>query len=369
MPENDSPGEYVYLVAEAYRLTHDRAIAERHWPRVAAAVGYLDSLRRTRRTPEYQKEGQRQFYGLLTPSISHEGYSAKPMHSYWDDLFALRGFADAAFLAHLLGRAADEARIQGIHDEFERDLRASIETAMAVHKIDYVPGCADLGDFDATSTTIALSPVQADRAVPAQALERTFERYWSFFDDRRAGRAEWDAFTPYEMRAIGSFVRLGRRDRANALLDWFMTFRRPPGFRAWAEVVGKDARTPRFIGDLPHTWVGSDFVRSVLDMIAYERERDDALVLGAGIPESWLQGDGVRVRGLVTRWGALEFSARRSAAGIEASVDGVSVPSGGAVLVLPGVGATWKATVNGAPATVSAAGEIVVVRKPVGPPK
>ena len=30
---------------------------------------------------------------------------------------------------------------------------------------------------------------------------------------------------------------------------------------------------PQFLGDLPHTWVGSDFVRSVLDMLAYERER------------------------------------------------------------------------------------------------
>jgi len=28
-----------------------------------------------------------------------EGYSAKPMHSYWDDFFALRGFKDAAFIA------------------------------------------------------------------------------------------------------------------------------------------------------------------------------------------------------------------------------------------------------------------------------
>jgi hypothetical protein len=32
-------------------------------------------------------------YGLLPESISHEGYSAKPMHSYWDDLWALKGYA------------------------------------------------------------------------------------------------------------------------------------------------------------------------------------------------------------------------------------------------------------------------------------
>jgi hypothetical protein len=49
--------------------------------------------------------------------------------------------------------------------------------------------------------------------------------------------------------------------------------------------VDHDARHARFIGDMPHTWVGTDFVRSVMDMLVYERESDSALVLCAGIPE------------------------------------------------------------------------------------
>ena len=41
---------------------------------------------------------------------------------------------------------------------------------------------------------------------------------------------------------------------------------------------------PKFIGDMPHTWVGSGFVEAVRDLFAYEREDDRALVLAAGIP-------------------------------------------------------------------------------------
>ena len=78
------------------------------------------------------------------------------MHSYWDDFFALRGFKDAAYLAQELGQADDARRLGAIRDTFARDLGASVRAAMALHKIDYVPGCADLGDFDATSTAIAL---------------------------------------------------------------------------------------------------------------------------------------------------------------------------------------------------------------------
>ena len=53
---------------------------------VARAAAYLDSLRAQRLTAEYRTADRREFYGILPPSISHEGYSAKPMHSYWDDL-------------------------------------------------------------------------------------------------------------------------------------------------------------------------------------------------------------------------------------------------------------------------------------------
>lgn len=366
VPELDSGGEFIFLVAEYIRYTGDRDLAAKLWPRARAAAAWLDSLRQLRRTAEYRAAGKQEFYGLLPPSISHEGYSAKPMHSYWDDLFALRGFKDVEYLATFLGLKSEAAHWSHVRSEFAHDLRASVTAAMARHKIDYVPGCADLGDFDATSTTIALEPVQAGSALPEPALRATFERYWAFFERRRDGREAWDAFTPYEIRNVGAFVRLGWRDRANELLSWFLKFQRPPGFHHWAEVVGFDARQPRFIGDMPHTWVGSDYVRSVLDMLAYERERDDAIVVGAGIPQSWLaEPTGVFVTGMPTRTGSLDFAMKRTAQGVEVRLGGkLRLPKGGFVVAPPGVKPSWKATVNGAGAPVDSAGRVTVRQIP-----
>src|SRR5262249_1753762 len=189
-----------------------------------------------------------------------------------------------------------------------RDLRRSVELTQHKHQIDFVPGCADLGDFDATSTTIALSPVQAGEALPRPAVERTFEKYWDFFMARRGG-AVWDAFTPYEIRNVGAFVRLGWRDRANELLRFFLAHERPRAWRQWPEVVWHDERAPHFLGDLPHAWVGSDYVRSVLDMLAYEDEAPQSLVLAAGVPLEWLRDRGVIVRGLPTPFGLLGSTA------------------------------------------------------------
>ncbi|PYQ48085.1 MAG: hypothetical protein DMF59_17095 [Acidobacteria bacterium] len=319
VPENDSHGELIYLIAEYYRHTHDRALVERVWLHVVSAVNYIDALRHQRMTPQYKNTP---FYGLLPESISHEGYSAKPMHSYWDDFFTAKGLADATYLAHGLGFIRDEKRFMVIRDEFERDLLASIRGAMAMKQIDFIPGSVELGDFDPTSTTIAISPGGQLGKLPATALARTFDRYFDESRSRALGVKQWDAYTPYEWRTVGTFIRLGQPQRAYELTNFFMRGQRPPEWRQWGEVVWRDPKTPKFIGDMPHGWVASDFLRSVLDMFAYDRD-DGALVIGAGILPEWAtQTPGVTARNLDTHQGVVSFSMRGTNNAIHVTVSG-----------------------------------------------
>src|SRR5262249_22764894 len=122
-----------------------------------------------------------------------------------------------------------------------------------------------------------------------------------------------DDYTPYELRNVGAFVRLGWRQRAHQLLDFFLGDRRPAGWNQWAEVVGRDARRARFVGAMPHGWVASDFIPSVLDVFAYERGTDEALVLAAGVPTEWLRSATVGISNLRTPYGALSYTLRREA--------------------------------------------------------
>jgi hypothetical protein len=324
--EHDSHGEFIYLVAEYARLTGDLSLAREVWPHVEKAANYIDLLR-------HQTSGE--FTGLLPPSISHEGYSVKPMHSYWDDFFALRGLKDAAWLAEQLGNRDAASRFAKSRDEFAHDFHVSILRAIEHHHIDYIPGAADLGDFDPTSTTIGIEPGGDLANLPHDAVIHEFERAWNESLARMEGRRSWKDYTPYELRQVGTFAHLGWRDRAQRLLQFFLDDRLPPGWKQWAEVAAQDYRSATYLGDIPHLWVGSDFARSFIDMLAYEREFDDALVLGAGIPSSWLDR-GVRVRGLRTIYGPLNFSARRSGKRIIVHISGVRVPRGGIVLQLPG---------------------------------
>lgn len=361
VPENDSHGEMIFAIAQLWRYTHDRAALERQWPVVERAIAYMDKLRESERGPANQGDERRALYGLMPASISHEGYSAKPMHSYWDDFWALQGYDDAVLLAKARGDEAMASRIAASRDIFRGDLKSSIEQSVRQHQIDYLPGAAELGDFDATSTTIALSPGDGQTWLPPALVERTFERYWQGFVERRDGQRAWEDYTPYELRTIASFVRLGWRDRIGQLLTFFFADRRPAAWNQWAEVVGRDARKPRFVGDMPHAWIASDYLRSAYDLFAYERPRDQALVLAAGMPAEWLKGEGVGIQRLRTPYGQLSYRLRERNGTLELRVErGLELPPGGLVLPWPYAGKpAGKVVVNGK-STVWRDGELVI---------
>ncbi len=289
------------------------------------------------------------------------------MHSYWDDFFALRGFKDAAFLAGELGRRGRRgARWPRSRDEFAADLAASVAAAHAACTASTTCPAAPIS---ATSTP-PRPPSPSRRPAPAAilprgALERTFERYWEFFTARRDG-APWEAFTPYEMRNIGAFVRLGWRERAQELLDFFLAHQQPAGWRQWAEVgLARRPRARASSATCPHTWVGSDYVRSVLDMFAYEREADSTLVVGAGVPIEWLVSDPrISVLNLSTHYGPLSFTMRRAGDGVEVAIEaGTRIPPGGIAVSTP-LAAIRSATVNGARVEPGPTGEILVRKLP-----
>jgi hypothetical protein len=381
VPENDSDGELIYLVAEIMRYTADRALAAELWPRVLSAARHIDQLRRSERSPANQTAERRAQWGLLPPSISHEGYSSKPAYSYWDNFWAIAGLRNAAWLAEQLGDTAAAAQLAGQCDELTHDVIASIRTSAAAHHVAYIPGAADLGDFDATSTTIALSPGGALDFLPADQLRATFERAWQTLVDRDSRRdsrhgsqrnsprasqpgaqpaaerdprpdrspntppgdapasaeapSADDAYTPYELRLVGAFLRLGWRDRAIAALALYLADRRPADWNQWAEVVGADPRAPRFLGDMPHAWVHSDYARSVLDLFAYERDRDHAWLLAAGIPADWFTGDGFAIDRLPTPFGSLSYAVTATRDAITLRIGPGATPPGGLVLPYP----------------------------------
>jgi hypothetical protein len=351
--EHDSHGQLAWAIVEVFRLSGDRAFLRELWPHVARAAEAIARLLE----PES---------GLLPASISHEGYASRPVHSYWDDFFALCGLAAAADGAAALADADAAARFAAVRDALARSLAASLARTMAQHGIDVLPGSVELGDFDPTSSAIAFDPCGARALLPPGAAERTFARWW----EERTARPPSASYSPYEMRNAVALLQLGGKERALALLADGIADQRPPGWRQWPEVAHGDRRAPRFLGDLPHGWVAAGFLRSVRRLFAYERAEDGALVLAAGVPEAWLAAPGVGIRGLPTHFGPLDLALVASGEGeVRVSVGGgVTDPPGGIVLVSPlarpirevVVGGRTRATLDPRSVRLDGAAEVVL---------
>ena len=270
--EFDAQGEFVGIAAEVYRICKDRAFLEAIFEPVVQATKFVEEL--CARGGAERGPGSR-FHGLVSPSISHEGYS-KPSYSYWDDYFALSAWRNCEWLASEIGDREVAAYAKANAEKFARNLRRSISLTAECMGTDLIPGSADREDVDPTSTSIAFEPCRVEDVLPVDLVAPTY--------DRAAARVEKISapdfngnYSPYDVRTVNAFVSLGRFDDAFRLMSTVLKSRRPRGWRGWAEVAWSDLRAPDYIGDMPHTWIGAEFSTAVRRMLL--RENGDVLEL------------------------------------------------------------------------------------------
>ncbi|MEJ2595039.1 MAG: hypothetical protein P8100_07915 [bacterium] len=74
----------------------------------------------------------------------------------------------------------------------------------------------------------------------------------------------------------------------------------------------KDDRQPGFIGDMPHTWVGSDFINAIRSLFVYENEYDRSLVVAAALYQDWIDAPGgMSVESFPTYYGELSYAIKK----------------------------------------------------------
>ncbi|HVV72101.1 MAG TPA: hypothetical protein VHI52_11495, partial [Verrucomicrobiae bacterium] len=355
--EHDSHGQLIYGVMESYRFTGDRTFLQDMWPHAHKAATHIEELCASRLTPEYDIVEKRPCRGLLPESASHEGYLAHPVHSYWDDFWALRGLKDSVTMASLLGYSQDARHFTEVATKLQESLRTSIRMVIADKKLNYVPGSVEWADFDPTATSNAVTLLQGMADLPARELSAMFDTFVHDFRRKHRGEMPWTNYTAYEIRIIGALVHLGKRAEALELLEFFLKDRRPRNWNQWPEISWKNPRSPGHLGDVPHTWIASEYMLVFSSLFAYEREADDALIVGAGLDGKWLRAKGgVSVKCLPTWHGNLDLALHQDPTGVlHVTINGkLRQPNGGFVVRPPGEKPIHSFTVNGRSHTPSA---------------
>lgn len=334
LAEHDSHGQWIHAVMEYYRFTGDLDFIKEMQGSVIKAGEYLMALRATRCTPEFDANDKVARRGLIPESVSHEGYLAQPVHSFWDSFWALRGLKDAVDMFQLLENNAWTRIFSNEEKALRASIRESLQCVLSQRNIPHIPGSVEWADFDPTATACAVGQLDEKDCFPALALDYTFDEFMRGWRKRVDGQRALTKYSAYDIRIINALVKMGRREEAYEIATFFLADRRPQSWNQWPEISWPDPASPGHLGDLPHSWIGAEFVLAVRSM--FVEESNKTLVIGKGIPSRWLDDGGVGIAHWPTWYGELDFQVSRDGNGdIHLVLQGDVAPAEGILVELP----------------------------------
>ena len=346
--EWDAQGQYIYIVAESYRMSGDRARLDAAYPTVVRAADFIVELSARSRTSA--NEGT-PLYGLLPPGDSAEDLGPRDQHHYWDDFWAIGGLREAADIARTLGRGDDAIRFDREAATLQTLVLQSIERVQEQHGIDFVPN----GPEDTFSSAMArgTSPaVWPLKLFPPDdpLMRRSFEVYderWVKPQSNGYMHNSGNLWTYGGLEIAHSWMFLGEAGRAAAMTQWVIDNPTAPGTWAWAEAVKPESK--RFSGgDMPHSWAAAEYILYLRDALV--REDGDRLILADAVPAPWLQdGQRVEIHNAPTYFGTAGYSlvSHASAGYWELTIDEGTKAPGGYVLRGPFPNAPTRLVIDG----------------------
>lgn len=337
LKEYDSQGEMIWAILEYYMFSHDLKFLESKWDNIYRNLQFMKGLREQRLTDEYPANDpdKSRFRGILPQSRSHEGYWFN--HSYWDDWWAVKGWKDALDIAKILKKDRKTRKwIEKEYESFYKDLCASIIATAKFKGVDYISGCAEKGDFDPTSVAVAINYAGLLPRIKQDLqpyLDNTFDRYDKEHVKRLKPGADY-VYTPYEARNAPTLIYMGHKDRALSLIRFILSCSRPYEWFQVAEVVNSDLRNPCYIGDMPHTWCGAEYMNSVRGLFLYEEF--EKIILAGGVDEKWLdRPEGISVKNMPTYYGKVNYTVEERGINLRVKVTGDAVPPEGFIFKSP----------------------------------
>ena len=267
LPEHDSHGQLAFTVAEYFRFTGDRDLARELWPAVRARDRLPGGAARAALHARVPHAGEARLLRDPAGVGQPRGLPRPPRARLLGRLLgAARHRRRAPRWRDALGDDAQAARLAALRDALHERLYASIEATIADAQARLRARARSSGPTSTRRRPPRRSPPPTPRSACRLARSAwTFDEYLRGFRRRRSGEIDWNNYTAYEIRILGALVRLGRRDDAHELLEFFLADRRPRAWNQWPEISWRDPRSPGHLGDVPHAWIGAEYVLALLE--------------------------------------------------------------------------------------------------------
>lgn len=166
-----------------------------------------------------------------------------------------------------------------------------------------------MGEMDASGTVVAISLLGETNLIDPSIVRNTLEIYMENLNKRINSTSTETNHSAYELRVVEPMIRTGMIKEAHQVLEFFLEGQRRKAWNQWPEITWKDPSLPTGIGDMPHSWIGSEYAKAVRSLFIIENLEKSELIIGPGILEKWLQvKDKIGVDKLPTPYGLLRYA-------------------------------------------------------------
>lgn len=313
-------GIAIFAIVRHARLTGDREWLRAKWPTIQGCVRRIQALRRM--TPKGAPNE-----GLLPAGAFCDGgvfNNGRPFGDYSNPAWCLSGLKWAAEAAEWIGEAADAEAWRAEYDDFRETFRRAAERDLIedVHGNRYLPivqgngdghtpprgqwafchsvypgGIYEEGDPIAAGNLAMLQ----DAMVEGVVLDTGWMHggLWPYFSSFLAHALLW----------------MGEGEKAATILYDFANHSSPT--LVWREEQKPQGMGYEEVGDMPHNWASTEFLRMIVHML--QIDRGDELHLLEGFPAQWSEaGMRTHLKDVRTPFGRIDLE-------VEGQRDGVRV--------------------------------------------
>ncbi|REE91586.1 hypothetical protein A8990_10494 [Paenibacillus taihuensis] len=336
--EGDGPANGIWMISEHYLLTRDKEYLKDMYPHIVRKAELIRSMRHTdvpikrhndNRTPEMLLRAESDMMCIASVDGLIVGRMDHSHPGFWINGHSYMALKRAAMCAKELG-------IEGAwFDDEAEDLHQAI-----LRKAEN-----DFGENPRDYNSVFWPTGWGDTSDPH--LIAGMDKFWN--EERFPGgkHAPEPLWTYFEAGQAHNLLLMGRADRAWVSIEHFLNNHTAPGLYTYHEGCDDENSSlqwQRARGwDLiryvtPHGWTAAEVFLLLRDCLA--REKGDSLIIGSGIPESWLT-ESFSVRGMPTYFGQLSFEYSADDRSLSATVE--RAPGGGVRSALPpGVSFNWR---------------------------
>lgn len=302
-------GMAAFAIIRHARLTDDREWLRSNWSTVQGCVRRIQSLRR--QTPKGAPNE-----GLLPAGAFCDGgvfNNGRPFGDYSNSAWCLSGLKWAVDAADWIGEAAEAAEWRAEYDAFRETFRRAAQKDLRedAHGNRYLPIVQGNGDDHTPprgqwafchsvypggiyekEDPIALGNLAmlGDAMVEGVVLDTGWMTggLWPYFSSFYAHALQW----------------MGMGERVPQILYDFANHASPT--LVWREEQKPQGLGYEEVGDMPHNWASTEFLRMVVHML--QIDRGDELHLLEGFPAAWAAPEKkTRLRGIRTPFGTIDL--------------------------------------------------------------